>query len=380
VRHSLGLGFLGLRRREIKTNTGLTRLQHGRIYKRPCFFWGFMLNCFVYCVRSRRPLLSPQRQIDMVTQPILQSFTALVFFFYGGLGFPSLPPISPAQPVSLLQKAPPGVAPEHLEKRIVELTQRLEPDSSSEIARRLLQIAIIADPNFKGDLNLLIKKLAKRHGVDEKLIRAVLAKESGGNPLAVSPKGAMGLMQLMPETAMSLGVQDPFNPEQNLAGGVKYLKYCLNRFKQDTTLALAAYNAGPEAVQKYGGVPPYPETQRYVASILGCPVEDIAKKSKPAGEVQAQDKKPGTSEDQKSAVHIPKPAWKVVRSEVNVPGPKWKSFPSFTALNSSQLQGSNTSNDALYSKNVSRLPEDSKEAASPTNVAIPRLLKNPGNW
>jgi hypothetical protein len=70
----------------------------------------------------------------------------------------------------------------------------------------------------------------------------------------------------------------------------------------------------------------------------------------------------------------------VVRSEVNVPGPKWKSFPSFSALNSSQLQGSNTSNDALYSKNVSRLPEDSKEAASPTNVAIPRLLKNPGNW
>jgi hypothetical protein len=339
-----------------------------------------MLYFYFYCVRSRRPLLSAQRQIDMVTQPILQSFIALVFFLYGGLGFPSLPPISPAQPVSPLKKAPPGVAPERLENRIVELTQRLEPDSSSEIARRLLQVAIIADLNFRANLNLLIKKLAKRYRVDEKLIKAVLARESGGNPLAVSPKGAMGLMQLMPETATSLGVQDPFNLEQNLAGGVKYLKYCLNRFSQDTTLALAAYNAGPEAVQKCGGVPPYPETQQYVASILGCPVEEIVKKSKTAAEAKAQGQKPGTSEDPKSAVHLPDPAWKVVRSEVNVPAPKWKTFPSFTALNSSQLQGSNTSNAALYSKNGSQLPEDSKKAASPTNVAIPRLLKNPGNW
>ncbi len=316
----------------------------------------------------------------MITQPILQSFTALVFFLYGGLGFPSLPSIPPAKPVSLLQKTSPGVAPERLKNRIVELTQRLEPDFSSEMARRLLQVAIISDPKFKDHLNLLIKKLAKRHGVDEKLIRAVLAKESGGNPLAVSPKGAMGLMQLMPETAMSLGVEDPFNPEENLAGGVKYLKYCLNRFSQDITLALAAYNAGPGAVQKCGGVPPYPETQQYVASILGCPVEDIIKKSKPTGAEKGQDKKPGTPENTKSAVHVPKPAWKVVRSEVNVPVPKWKIYSSLTALNSPQLKGGSTPNPALYSKNFSRLPEDDKEAASSTSVAIPRLLKKPGNW
>jgi hypothetical protein len=315
----------------------------------------------------------------MVTQPILQSLTALVFFLYGGLGFPNLPPLAPAKPVSLLQ-APPGVNPERLGDRMVELTQQLEYDSSSDRARRLLQVAIIADPNFRAHINLLIKKLAKRHGVDEKLIRAVLAKESGGNPLAVSPKGAMGLMQLMPDTATSLGVQDPFNPEQNLAGGVKYLKYCLNRFNQDTTLALAAYNAGPEAVQKYGGVPPYAETQQYVASILGCPVEEIAKKSKPAGELKAQARKAGTPEDAKSAVNLPKPVWKVVRSEVKVPAPKWKTFPSSMALNSPQLQGGNTPNAVLYSKNFSRLPEDSKEAASPSNVAVPRLLKNIGNW
>jgi hypothetical protein len=326
-----------------------------------------MIYLSVYCVRSRSPVISRQRQIDMVTQPILQSLTALVFFFYGGLGFPNLPPVAPAKPVSLL-RAPPGVPPERLENRIVELT------------RRLLQVAIISDPHFKANLNLLIKKLAKRHGVDENLIRAVLAKESGGNPLAVSPKGAMGLMQLMPETAMSMGVQDPFNPEQNLAGGVKYLKYCLSRFNQDRTLALAAYNAGPEAVQKYGGVPPYPETQQYVASIIGCPVEDIAKKSKLAGDLKAQNKKPGTPEEAKSAVNLPKPVWKVVRSEVNVPAPKWKTFPALIALNSSQLQGGNTAKAATYPKKFSRLPEDGQEAAGPTKTAIPRLLKNTGTW
>ena len=209
----------------------------------------------------------------MLTQPILQSFTALVFFLFGGLGFPNLPRVTPVQTASLLQKAPPGVAPGDLGNRIVGLTQHLETVSSFEMTRNQgPNLIIYYDPNFKARLNLLIKKLAKRHGVDEKLIKAVLARESGGNPLVVSPKGAMGLMQLMPETAMSMGVQDPFNPEQNLAGGVKYLKYCLNRFNHDTTLALAAYNAGPEAVQKCGGVPPYPETQQYVASILGCPV------------------------------------------------------------------------------------------------------------
>jgi hypothetical protein len=326
---------------------------------------------------KRVPFSSWQRQIDMVPQPILQSFTALVFFLYGGLGFPSMPPI-PA--VSYLHKAPPGVAPECIGNRIIELTQRLEPNSSADIARELLQIAIISDPKMKAHLNLLIKKLAKRHGVDEKLIRAVLAKESGGNPLAVSPKGAMGLMQLMPETAVSLGVEDPFNPEQNLIGGVRYLKYCLNRFSQDTTLALAAYNAGPEAVQKYGGVPPYPETHQYVASILGRPVEDIVKKGKTTGAENAQGKKPGALEEAKSKVHVPKPAWKVARSEVNVPAPKWKTFPSFTALNSPQLKAGNTPNPALYSKNFSGLPEDSKAADSSTNVAVPRLLKNPGSW
>jgi hypothetical protein len=317
----------------------------------------------------------------MLTQPILQSFTALVFFLYGGLGFPNLPPVAPSPPAPLLQKASPAVAPEKIGNRILELTQRLEFVSSSAMTRNPGQNLIIYyDPNFKVRLNLLIKKLAKRHGVDEKLIKAVLAKESGGNPLAVSPKGAMGLMQLMPETATSMGVQDPFNPEENLAGGVKFLKYCLNRFNQDVTLALAAYNAGPEAVQKCEGVPPYPETQQYVASILGCPVEEIVKKSKTTGDEKTLARKPGTPEDSKSTAHLANPEWKVVQSSVKVPSPKWKTVPSLLAFNSPQLQTDKTANPSLYSKNFPRPPEDSKEAAIPTRVVIPRLFRNPGSW
>ena len=114
----------------------------------------------------------------------------------------------------------------------------------------------------------LIQKYAKKHGVDPKLVQAMIRQESGFNPLAVSPKGAMGLMQLMPETAASLGVEDPFNVEQNIKGGIQFLKSCLNRFDQNLPLALAAYNAGPGRVVEHQGMPPFKETHTYVKKIV----------------------------------------------------------------------------------------------------------------
>jgi hypothetical protein len=114
-----------------------------------------------------------------------------------------------------------------------------------------------------------IRATAARYGVDHRLVEAVIVVESGGNPRAVSPKGATGLMQLMPHRAAELGVRNAFDPNQNLEGGVRHLRDLLERFEGDVTLALAAYNAGEEAVRSYRGVPPYRETQDYVRKIRG---------------------------------------------------------------------------------------------------------------
>ena len=119
------------------------------------------------------------------------------------------------------------------------------------------------------EINELISKYADKNGLDEDFVKAVINQESGFNPNATSHCGAMGLMQLMPATAQGLGVTNAYDAEQNIEGGTKYLKGLMDRFGNDKSLALAAYNAGPNAVKKYGGIPPYAETQNYVKSVLG---------------------------------------------------------------------------------------------------------------
>jgi len=114
-----------------------------------------------------------------------------------------------------------------------------------------------------------IREVAARHGVAADLVEAVIRVESAFNPRAVSNKGAQGLMQLMPRTASSLGVRNAFDPRENIDGGVRHLRYLLDRYPGNVSLALAAYNAGEKAVDHYGGIPPYAETQQYVQKILG---------------------------------------------------------------------------------------------------------------
>lgn len=113
-----------------------------------------------------------------------------------------------------------------------------------------------------------IQEIAREHGVSPALVEAVVATESGFDPAAVSPKGAGGLMQLMPRTASALGVVDSFDPRENIRGGVRHLRYLLERYHGSVVLALAAYNAGEGAVDTHRAVPPYPETQQYVQRVL----------------------------------------------------------------------------------------------------------------
>ena len=114
----------------------------------------------------------------------------------------------------------------------------------------------------------LISKISKKYMMDDSLVKAVIRVESNFDTNAVSRAGAIGLMQLMPETAKDLKVSDPFDPEQNIEGGVRYLKYLIDRFGDNLPVAIAAYHAGEGVVKKYNGIPPFDSTQRYVEMVL----------------------------------------------------------------------------------------------------------------
>ncbi len=123
-------------------------------------------------------------------------------------------------------------------------------------------------PGASSRFDHLINRAADQHGVESPLVKAIIRAESGFNPKAVSKKGAMGLMQIMPQNIKPLNIKDPFDPWENILGGTLYFKRMLKRYKGTLRLALAAYNAGPSAVDQYNSIPPYPETQEYVRKVL----------------------------------------------------------------------------------------------------------------
>ncbi len=146
-------------------------------------------------------------------------------------------------------------------------TQKSQPSPPSRGVRKIPASRIL-DPDYRATLSGHIEEASQHYSLDPNLIQAVIQVESRYDPKALSPKGAQGLMQLMPQTARDLQVNDPFSPRENIDGGARYLRYLLDIYNQDMALALAAYNAGPEKVNLYRGIPPYLETKSYVQKVI----------------------------------------------------------------------------------------------------------------
>lgn len=160
-----------------------------------------------------------------------------------------------------------------IERNFQSMVSRTDVMESDKAFQKILDVSVKLEKNpesktSRTEIDTLIDEYSSKHGLDSTFVKAVVRQESGFNPKATSKCGAMGLMQLMPATAKGLGVTNAYDVEQNIQGGTKYLKGMLDRFDNNKELALAAYNAGPNAVKKYKGIPPYAETQNYVKSIM----------------------------------------------------------------------------------------------------------------
>jgi len=175
--------------------------------------------------------------------------------------------------IVLAQASPPQIH-EHAERIRAAMEtsiakQRVSVQKQAKTAKETPALPAACEPLDPPELTRMIESTAREQDVDSNLIREVTRQESGFHPCAVSPKGAEGLMQLMPATRISLDVRNPFDAQESLTAGAKLLKQLLDRYRGDLSLALSAYNAGPTRVDQAAGIPEIPETQDYVANILG---------------------------------------------------------------------------------------------------------------